>query len=233
MKRSYRIFLTSPCGLKRRVTPWPAQVRWLYVGKDSAQRRRVEAVLGRAQRWDADDALHQVSDRLRLPFVEFVGKIGAQQRDAVAWWSSRFSWKMWTASDLFLLVCYLAVAQEAIHEANAQRIPLLIIVEDPWLLRQLKDNAASDSSVWAASASLRGEKVRLMTLGVVKRAWWLRKTAWGYWRQRRVWPLRNRNRLPRRQTANWHRRLDPDKGWGLRLGLNLRYLFHPGLGILR
>jgi hypothetical protein len=71
-------------------------------------------------------------------------------------------------------------------------------VEDPWLLRQLKENWAGDPGVHVSiKARLWPRKVRAVLLGVAKRDRWLLKVLWHYCRQRWTW-LSGRTRVPTR-----------------------------------
>lgn len=150
----------------------------------------MESLFGTECRWELGEKFHRITAALRQPFLDFVAEVGVLQKDPVIWWSTRFSWKIWTASDLFLLVCYLHLAKQAIEEAKAQGIPLLIVVEDPWLLRQLKENFREDhpNVQVTGEAWLIGEKGKAVLVGLLKRLGWLLKTVRDYARQRAVWP---------------------------------------------
>ncbi len=164
--------------------------RWIYLGKDVEKRQHIEALLGSARRYPLGAKLHEVAAGLRQSFLDLVSEVGARQDESITWWSSAFAWKSWAASDLFLLVCYLRLAQEVVLEAVKEGPPLLVVVEDPWLYRQLKESLQSVRGVLVrGSVSLRGEKVRLATWGVVKRGWWLLKTLRDYCRQIWTWGI--------------------------------------------
>ena len=190
LKQDHLVLVTCLRGLKRLPQGEITYRRWLYLGKDVKRTRRVEWMLGKEHRWECGEKLHQAAANLRQPFLDFVADIGAQQRDQLSWWSSRFSWKMWTASDLFLLICFLSVAQEIIQEAISRKIGLLLVVEDCWLAHQLEENLAGlHANVHFAHVGWLGrEKSRAIVLGIARRAWWLWTMLRNYIRQRWVWP---------------------------------------------
>lgn len=189
-KQNDRVVVTCLSGLTRLPERRITHRRWLYLGKDVKGKSRVESLLGPENRWQCGEKLRQAAKNLRQPFLDFVAEVGVHQRDRISWWSSRFSWKMWTNSDLFLLLCYLCVAQEVIQEALRRRIGLLLVVEDRWLLHQLKENCAGLRPLvgFAHAGWLGWEKCQAIFSGVLKRVWWLWTMLRNYVRQRRAWP---------------------------------------------
>lgn len=172
-----------------RVRRDPAGSHWIYLGKSMEPYRRVRQQLGAENEWLYDSKLREASEELRQPFLDFVARVGERQADPLAWWSTRFSWKRWTASDLFLLTCYLAVAQSCVEQARRARFDLWIVVEDRWLLRQIRDNLrAGTADLRVDVVSIFAEPLKQILLGVARRAKWLATTAVNYARQRRAWP---------------------------------------------
>ena len=129
------VLITSIAGLGRASHRPGSYDHWLYLGKNVEQRNHVESLLGAKSRWPLGEKLHQVASELRQPFLDIVSEIGQNQPTQIGWWSSTFSWRVWGASDLFLLVCYLGLAKAVTQEATAEGTGLLVVVEDPWLLR--------------------------------------------------------------------------------------------------
>lgn len=166
-----------------------ADGRWVFLGKDVEERRRIETLFGPSRRYVLAGRLHEVAARLRRPFLDFVSEVGALQRDAIAWWSSAFAWKMWGYSDMFLLVCYLRLAEALVRDASSEGgAPLLIVIEDPWLFRQIGDRYGQRGDARLhGTASLWTVKLRAIALCVMKRGWWLVKTMRNYRRQRLAW----------------------------------------------
>ena len=165
-----------------------ASERWIYLGKETDSYRRTRARLGAESEWIYDQKLRETAEKIRQPFLDFVARIGAEQTDPVTWWSTRFSWKLWTASDLFLLTCYLAVAESCITQARQQGFPLRAVVEDPWLLRQIRENTASHANVSLEGPSLLGFRFRQTALGLTRRGRWFFAMVRNRLRQKRLWP---------------------------------------------
>ncbi len=161
-------------------------VPWIYLGKDVFQRSRAESRLNPAHRLNTGERFHRLAELYRQPFLDFVASIGAAQPDPVTWWSTSFSWKMWESCDLFLLITYLALATELIQEtASAPDGRLILVVEDPWLLSQLKENPQVQC---VGSSSLTGRKISSFFLGAARRAAWLGRTLRDLQRQKHWTP---------------------------------------------
>lgn len=145
--------------------------RWVYLGTDLGQRARWAATLGVETALQLGDRLHVVMERLRQPFLDFIATLGAAQPDVEGWWASALSWKVCGASDLFLLASYAHVVDVLRSESSGSL--LLIVVEDPWLYRQLQSTHASTPGVvFAGGVRLWPARVRAATLGAAKRAVW-------------------------------------------------------------
>lgn len=163
--------------------------RWIYLGKAMEPYRRVRQQLGAENEWLYDSKLREASEELRKPFLDFVARVGKRQADPLAWWSTRFSWKRWTASDLFLLICYLGVAHSCVEEARQKDFDLRIVVEDAWLLRQLRENLRGRApDLQVERVSLAGAPLKQILLGLARRAKWLAVTGLNTLQQRRAWP---------------------------------------------
>lgn len=111
----------------------PDGAAWLYLGWDLRERRRQALAWGQHPE-PLGPLLREASASLRRPFLDLVAAWGRGQPDAAAWWAGTLAWKSWSASDFFQLCCYLAVARRLSLTAAG---PLVVVVEDPWLLRQL------------------------------------------------------------------------------------------------
>jgi hypothetical protein len=182
------VFVT--CGVREAGLLWAREGRadWLYVGKQVEAMARVEAALTPQRRRRLGTKLHSVAAEARVPFLDFVAEVGALQTNPIAWWSTSFSWKNWGASDLFLLVCYLKMAEETCKEAMRTRSKLLLLIEDPWLFEQLRENLPGDSSLkFGSGKALWLQEFRALLTGIGKRLAWLPDTIARYVRQRRVW----------------------------------------------
>jgi hypothetical protein len=107
--------------------------------------------------------LPEAAARLRGPFLDRITAWGREREDVAAWWAGTLSWKSWSASDLFLLCCYLDVAGRLTRTRTA---PLVVVVEDPWLLAQL-----------GVPASLIGRRLSALALGLARRSRWALRMA--------------------------------------------------------
>jgi len=174
--------------INRKVVAGGIARKWLYLGKEVKWRRKVEELLGTGSRVKLKDRLHRITADLRQPFLDLVADIGGRQRDPLAWWSSALSWKSSAASDLFLLISYVRLAETLIQEARATRDSLLIIVEDPWLFQQMREIwRGSNEVLLTGNSCLAREKVRNVIVGSVKRVVWLFRVLRNYWSQRWAW----------------------------------------------
>ena len=138
--------------------PSPARA-WLYLGKDLKSRAAVEERVGPPP-GALGGKLREEALRLKGPFLDLVAGLGRGQSDPAAWWAGTLPWKAWSASDLFLLCCYQSLAAESSAE--------LVVIEDPWLLRQL-----------GGKSSVRQEQAALLVLGLGRRLKWALRMAWG------------------------------------------------------
>ncbi len=185
---THSVLVTGPDAAPAR--PWVEErgARWLYLGKRTVPRQRLEVDFGRERALHLGDRLHGAAERLRQPFLDFVSEVGALQPDTVTWWSTSFSWKNWGASDLFLLICYLEVAREVAEEAIFKNSPLLIAVEDPWLRRQLRANFGDRGEIrFQSNEHLLWARLRALFVGGVKRKTWALDVAWRLGKQRLLW----------------------------------------------
>ena len=164
--------------------------RWIYLGKEVDAYHKVQHQLGAENEQPYDELLREKAEQLRQPFLDFVARVGAEQTDPVTWWSTRFSWKLWTASDLFLLTCYLAVAETSLQEAVRAGSRLTVVVEDPWLLRQIKENFTGNPAVRVRTRGLAGDCLKQIGLGLARRGWWLITMTRNHLRQKQAWPER-------------------------------------------
>ena len=156
MMMAYQVLITDPRTLSRGTPPDPSP--WVYLGTDLEQRARAGRILGEKRRVEIGGRLSAAMTALRRPFQDLIAEIGAGQEDTLGWWSSRLSWRMWTTSDLFLLTCYSSVARDLIRETESSGGKLVIVVEDPWLLKQM-----------GGKAGLATQRMVLALLGIARR----------------------------------------------------------------
>lgn len=159
-------------------------IPWVYLGARLDSRNEADRILGAVNRLPLADLLADAQARLRRPFLDLVADVGEAQTDPLGWWSSRLSWKLWAASDLLLLICFMSIARDLERSGKEKGTPLLIVVEDPWLLAQMTGSEP---------AALGFEKLRLSGLGLLRRIWWLAKTLPAVLRQRNRRPAGKSN----------------------------------------
>ncbi len=190
MSRSAHVVITGPNRWQRHIANNLRDWQWLYLGKDRNLRNQLAQQMGEARRLPLQGRFHTAAAALRQPYLDFVAEVGSRQHNPRIWWSTRFSWKIWTASDFFLLTCYLKVAEQVAQEALEQGSALLIVVEDPWLLRQMHLNfqhLLPDLKVDKARGLTRF-RLRSLLMGLLRRIKWAAKTPWDFLRQRKTWP---------------------------------------------
>lgn len=158
-----RLRLLSPRKATLEGTPW------VYIGQDADRRRRLEADFGPSLGWGP--LFQEEASRLRGPFLDLVAELGRGQ-DPAAWWAGSIAWKDWSASDLFVLCCQMAVVVRLAGLEKPLGVPkLAVVVEDPWLLRQLAA-ALGDKAEPPVAPGLGREKLEAALLGLARRARW-------------------------------------------------------------
>lgn len=218
MEHSSRpLLMTRPNRVGRLSKTERSAARWIYLGKDARQRRGVESLLNPARRLEEGERFRRIADSYRQPFLDFVAQVGTLQPEPVLWWSTSFSWKMWESCDLFLLVVYLAMAAELAREPSASADPLILVVEDPWLYRQMREGLTQPRLRFIGRGSLVGWKIHALTLGAARRLAWLLRTLRDLRRQRRATPGGS-PRLPERPAVALYsfplqRSLAGETGW--------------------
>lgn len=164
---------------------------WVYIGKDLDKRETLARLLDEKHRFPLGNLLHRTADRLRQPFLDFIADLGRIQTDHKGWWSSSCSWKDVGRTDLFLLICYAHVIAELRQQWKDRDGYLLVLIDDPWLFRQLQESYADaldvhvhghvrlwprhlKAAVWGASARLVWS-LRLLRNYYVQQWYWMRQ----------------------------------------------------------
>lgn len=166
MRQGCPVFLCAP---GRARLPAPG-MDWVYLGTDSRLKAGTERRLGRPPR-PVGRLIEGQARRLRQPFLDLVEHLGEGQ-DPTRWWAGTLAWKDAGASDLFLLCVY----QAAAHELARSGRDLALVVEDPWLLEQLRLSLAtrmrSDGAPFLLPSILKSA-----ALGAGRRLKWLWRLA--------------------------------------------------------
>jgi len=190
MSHSAYVVITGPNHWQGHISGKGRAWQWLYLGQDRHPRNQLAQQMGEDRLLPLQGRLHATAAELRQPYLDFVAEMGSKQRNPRIWWSTRFSWKIWTASDFFLLTCYLKVAEQITQEALEQDSALLIVVEDPWLLRQMHLNFKhlAPHLLVDKARGLTRFRLRSLLMGLLRRIKWAAKTPWDFLRQRSTWP---------------------------------------------
>lgn len=163
---------------------------WIYLGKQD-RLGALTTALGRPP-LSLGKRLHLHSHRLRRPFLDLVAELGSRERDASPWWAGTLAWKNPAASDLFLLCCYQALCMELATENKpfgAKR--LAVVIEDDWLLSQLKINLHGKEAVeFRGNSRLAVTRLAAAGLGTARRLKWLARMLLS--RLRQSWYSRGR-----------------------------------------
>lgn len=103
-------------------------VRWVYLGGSVRTMRQVSRWLGpKEQRISIAETLQQTAESLRRPYIDYIGRLGAEQESA-DWWFGSLSEKNPGVSQAFLRICYVAVAA-GLARQYADSETLLLVVE--------------------------------------------------------------------------------------------------------
>jgi len=161
---------------------------WVYLGKDLQQRERVSRTLGGSELFPLYDRLHAIAERLRQPFLDFIADLGKMQTDQLGWWSSSCAWKNAGRSDLFLLICYECLVDDLLRETGQKDLTLIVVIEDPWLFRQLRSLYASFPNVqFQGRSSVWPICLKAFFRGVGSRAVWSLRLLRNYIKQMWCW----------------------------------------------
>ena len=174
--------IVCTCAAVRHLSERDAQeFSWLYLGKHLRLREQVACRLGEKRRIALGDRLHRAAESLRQPFLDFIADLGKIQTDRLGWWSSSCSWKDPGASDLFLLLCYAEIIEGLIRGRQEGGRPLVVVIEDRWLFRQLRETFAQDVGVeFHGRALLWPGQIRALGTGLVSRVIWLLRLVRNY-----------------------------------------------------
>jgi hypothetical protein len=152
---------TSPSGLPQ----------WCYVGKDFSLREKVAEVCGENQRYFLENKLHEIVDRGKDAFLEYISTMGVGLPDQLTWWASRLASRSPLQSDFFLLCCYRILIRDLVHHFPPDS-SLLIVVEDPWLYCQLQEDLSKPGPrevSFVGKVSLWRHRCRLLARGSLYR----------------------------------------------------------------
>lgn len=146
---------------------------WVYLGKEAPRRAALEARWGRQAR-PAGPLLREEFERLRQPFLDFVGSLGRGRRGDPRWWCGLVANRAQGATDLFLLVGYVGYCLRLARERAPSDPPLTVVFEDPWALRAVGEALRGrPGCAFPSPPSLLAPRARLALGGAARRLYWL------------------------------------------------------------
>lgn len=148
-----------------------SSTQWCYVGKDFGVREQVAAVCGESHRYFLGNKLQEIVGRAKDAFLDYISTMGSGRPDQLTWWASRFASRSPFQSDFFLLCCYRLLIHDLLYHFP-QDSSLLIVVEDPWLYRQLREELSRPGPhevFFDGEVSLWRPRFRLLARGMVYR----------------------------------------------------------------
>lgn len=161
---------------------------WVYLGKNLDKRDALVSTLGEKELLPLKDRLHRIAERLRQPFLNFIGELGREQPDQLGWWSSSCSWKDSVRSDLFLLICYEHLVGDLLRECARCGNRLVVVVEDPWLFLQLKAAYIGSPDIqFHGDPWLWPQCLKAIAWGIGARIAWSLRLLRNYLKQRWSW----------------------------------------------
>jgi hypothetical protein len=140
---------------------------WVYLGSSIQTEGALQRDLKNAKQVQIGDKLQATANRCRDEYLELISRIGIEQGNSRGWWKTQLSWKP-IVSELLLLICYQEIILECAREAKSS---LLVVIEDPWLFRQLQKNLPN-ATFESARFSLKLKVVGAFLLGLAKRLRW-------------------------------------------------------------
>lgn len=150
---------------------------WVYLGTDNSQRERIAEVLGPQNRYLLGRLLHEVASQYKQPVLDFIADLGLHQKNQQYWWASKTAYQNPLGDDFFLLWCFTVVFEVVRLEHDKDSL-VLVLVEDPWLYRQLKEDYRQKGAgkvVFLSAGSLLWPTTRVMARGLAGRVLFLFK----------------------------------------------------------
>lgn len=129
-----------------------AAERWLYVGDDAGRRIALErGLLAAVEPIELGAAIQEEAERLRRPFVDWVGGLSGEN-DSAEWWASELAARN-SYTMLFSNLCGLAAARRAI--AGFGEEPVLAVCSSRALAEELLELPSAQPLVPAAAPAPR------------------------------------------------------------------------------
>lgn len=157
-----------------------AAAQWAYLGTSIRTREAVvQWVGGDAQQIALTDLLQGTAHSVRTPYIEYIGKIGAEF-DSPDWRFSTLSEKSPAMSNAFLHICYAAVAAELCCR-HKEGETLVLVVESPEVrsavARHLRESGTPFTEIHEPRASRLVAAARDWSEMLARRLYWIGRQA--------------------------------------------------------
>lgn len=115
--------------------------QWAFMGTDSCLREKIIDKLGTRKRLCYANDFQQICIKQKNTFLDWIDTIGTQY-DISFWSATTTSYKSPLATNIFLNYCFLSLIQKW-GDQDIKKV--LLIVENPWLIRECSINFNGDS----------------------------------------------------------------------------------------
>lgn len=120
--------------LVRLATSLPVE-KWCYLGSDASVRLTLDRALSSRVEWvSIAEELDAVTQRLREPFLEVMGRL-AVLNSSPLWWSTELASKNPYGARVFLDACLMQVGKRLLQDGSGR---VLLVVDSPAVLKELK-----------------------------------------------------------------------------------------------
>lgn len=131
--------------------------KWCYFGVNIQRKEKIAGSLSASRRYRYAKELRNLAYDLKMPFVDWIARVNARYADDLQWWATNIASKSPLQSHFFLLFCYFNLIKRWVFDGKISESQLLIIVEDPYLLKLLEKEMQKDrvDSVLIKSPSIK------------------------------------------------------------------------------
>lgn len=147
---------------------------YTYFGEDREKSADIDKnVYGHGKRMMIAEMLQKTAKELRVPYIDYIGELGAG-KDPKMWWASRLSEKNIYTSKTFLHACYVRCAMKLAEEKNG--IMVVFFVEKDDVRKAILINLG----MMRAGRTLQDaiDSVKRISEAAVRRAWFI---AFNFW----------------------------------------------------
>ncbi len=112
---------------------------WCYFGIEMDRKNHFFLKMSAGKKHHYAKELNSIAHNLKTPFLDWISRLNMGRCEDVIWWSKQLPSKSVCQTDFFLFVCYFNLAKKWLTTNQFERTRL-IAVEDPFLLKMLKDS---------------------------------------------------------------------------------------------